>query len=507
MPFPETGNAPPGSPPDSSAISPGISPADSPAISQAAPAILPALRESLREGGGGAPDTALLARFLEAILVFPPGTPVSCALADGMITEIDERLSVQVSAILHHERFRSLEISWRSLEFLVKRVDFRQNILIRYLSVSRNDLLADLDDAPDILLSGFYRHVYTAEYGQFGGQPVGAIIANYEFSARAPDIRLLSAAASVAAMAHAPFIAGAGKAFFTSGGWENFAALTDLRTLFEMPQYAPWRAFREAEDARYAVLTLPRFLLRLPYDPENYSARFAFTENRDSTDDLCWGNAAFALADRLADSFARYRWCVNIIGTEGGVVKRLPLYTMRAHIAEERIPVEVLISERREFELAEEGFAALAIRKGMDDALFFSANSCQRGKSFDDAAGAPGDSQAAINYKLSIQLPYMMIMNRLAHYLKVLQRENVGVWKTRLVLEAELNKWINQYVTEMDNPDPSTRSRRPLRMAAVHVEDMPNNPSWYRITILARPHFKFMGANFTLSLTGKLDRE
>ncbi|GHU06070.1 type VI secretion protein [Betaproteobacteria bacterium] len=473
-------------------------------MSACEPDILPALQETLRASGKAVPDVATLGCFLRALLVFPAGTPISCALADGMIAEIDERLSEQLSLVLHHERFRSLETSWRSLQFLIERVDFRQNIVIQYLSVSRDDLLADLDDAPEVILSGFYHHVYTAEYGQFGGQPVGAIVANYEFSASAPDIRLLTAAAAVAAMAHAPFLAGAGKNFFLIDSWEQFAALEDFRTLFSMPYYARWRGFRDSEDARYAVLTLPCFLLRLPYTPENHAGNFAFRESRDATDHLCWGNASFALAERLADSFAKYRWCANIIGVEGGVVQRLPLYTMSAYIAEERIPTQVLISEQREFDLAEEGFVALAMRKGMDDALFFSANSCQRGKTFGNASG---DHAADINYKLSSQLPYMMVMNRLAHYLKVLQRENVGAWKTRLVLEQELNKWINQYVTEMDNPDPSTRSRRPLRMAEVKVDDISDNPSWYRITIRARPHFKFMGANFTLSLTGKLDRE
>jgi type VI secretion system protein ImpC len=467
-------------------------------------AILPTLRETLRASGNAVPDEDILARFVEALLVFPPGTPISCALADSMIAEIDERLSEQLSVILHHARFRALETSWRSLEFLIDRIDFQQNILLQYLSISRDDLLNDLDDAPEITLSGFYRHVYTAEYGQFGGQPVGAIIANYEFGAHAQDTRLLSAIAAVAAMSHAPFITGVSKRFFLIDNWEDFSILEDLRTLFSIQHYASWHTFRESEDARYVVLTLPRFLLRLPYTPENYAGHFAFTENKDAVDDFCWGNAAFALADRLADSFAKYRWCVNIIGAEGGVVKHLPLYTMRAYIAEERIPTQALISERREFELAEEGFAALAMRKGMDDALFFSANSCQKSRIFEDASG---DHEIDINYKLSTQLPYMMIMNRLAHYIKVLQRENVGAWRTRSVLEDELNKWINQYVTEMDNPDPSTRSRRPLRMAEVQVSDVLDNPSWYRITIRARPHFKFMGANFTLSLTGKLDRE
>ncbi|MDR1890488.1 MAG: type VI secretion system contractile sheath large subunit [Zoogloeaceae bacterium] len=466
--------------------------------------ILPALQETLRTSGNTVPDAATLGCFLQALLVFPAGTPISCALADGMIAEIDERISEQLSQVLHHERFRALETSWRSLQFLVLRVNFHQNIIIQYLDISKDDLLADLDDAPEIVLSGLYRHVYTSEYGQFGGQPVAAIVANYEFSASAPDIRLLTAASAVAAMAHAPFLAGVEKNFFLIDSWQQFPALEDFRTLFSMPHYVRWQRFRESEDARYAVLTLPGFLLRLPYTPENYAGSFSFRENRDSIDDLCWGNAAFALAERLADSFAKYRWCANIIGAEGGVVQSLPLYTMSAHIAEQRIPTQVLISEQREFELAEEGFVALAMRKGLNDALFFSANSCHKGKNFDNVSD---DYAAEISYKLSSQLPYMMVMNRLAHYLKVLQRENVGAWKSQLVLEEELNKWINQYVTEMDNPDPSTRSRRPLRMAEVKVDDMPDNPRWYRITIRARPHFKFMGANFTLSLTGKLDRE
>ena len=36
--------------------------------------------------------------------------------------------------------------------------------------------------------------------------------------------------------------------------------------------------------------------------------------------------------------------------------------------------------------------------------------------------------EAETNYKLGTQLPYMMIVNRLAHYIKVLQREQIGSW-------------------------------------------------------------------------------
>ncbi|MGK9617044.1 type VI secretion system contractile sheath large subunit, partial [Salmonella enterica subsp. enterica] len=89
------------------------------------------------------------------------------------------------------------------------------------------------------------------------------------------------------------------------------------------------------------------------------------------------------------------------------------------------------------------GFIALTMRKGSDNAAFFSASSVQKPKRF----GISAEGKAAeLNYRLGTQLPYMMIVNRLAHYLKVLQREQLGSWKERTDLELELNKWIRQYV-------------------------------------------------------------
>ena len=182
----------------------------------------------------------------------------------------------------------------------------------------------------------------------------------------------------------------------------------------------------------------------------------------------------------------------------------LPLHQYEAMGAvQTKIPTEILISERREFELAEEGFIGLTMRKGSDNAAFFSANSVQKPKSFGISAEG---KEAETNYKLGLQLPYLFIVNRMAHYLKVMQRENIGSWKERVDLERELNNWIRQYVADMDNPLPGVRSRRPLRQAEVTVEDVEGEPGWYRVGLKVRPHFKYMGAFFTLSLVGKLDK-
>jgi type VI secretion system protein ImpC len=432
---------------------------------------------------------------------------VSPLLIDEMIASLDNKLCQQVDAILHDSSFQEMESAWRSLKFLVDRTDFRENNRIEMLNVSKEKLLEDFEDAADITRSGLYKAVYTTEYGQFGGEPFGSIIGNYAFGPGNQDIKLLQSIASVAAMAHTPFIASAGPQFFGVDSFSSIPNLKDLNAIFEGPQFTKWKAFRESEDARFVGLTLPHFLLRTPYgDTTTPTKTFRYNENvSGSNDNFLWGNAAFAFASRLSDSFAKYRWCANVIGPQGGgTVSDLPIYNYEAMgEIQTKIPTEVLISERREFELAEQGFIALTMRKNTDNAAFFSANSCQKPKFFgNDKEG----KDAELNFKLGTQLPYIFVVSRLAHYVKVIQRENIGTWKERGDLESELNTWIRQYVADMDSPAPGVRSRRPLRQAEINVHDVAGDPGWYRVSLKVRPHFKYMGASFTLSLVGKLDK-
>lgn len=433
---------------------------------------------------------------------------ITASLADDMIAELDKKLCRQVDEILHHPDFQRLESAWRSLKFLVDRTNFRENIKIEIMNVSKDDLLSDFEDSPEVTKSGLYKNCYTAEFGQFGGQPYGALIANYEFGPGSSDVKLLQYCASVSSMSHAPFIAAAGPQFFGLEDFNKLPDLKDLSSIFEMPQYTKWNGFRESEDARNVGLVLPHFLLRTPYGNNTTpSKKFNYEEDVSSGHhNFLWGNAAFAFASRLTGSFADYRWCANIIGPQGGgTVGDLPIYNFEAMgEIQTKIPTEVLISERREFELAEQGFIGLAMRKNSDNAAFFSANSCQKPKFFGNTKEG---KEAETNYKLGTQLPYIFVVSRLAHYIKVLQRENIGTWKERADLEGELNNWVRQYVADMDAPGPEVRSRRPLRMAQINVEDVEGDPGWYRVSMLVRPHFKYMGASFTLSLVGKLDKK
>lgn len=433
--------------------------------------------------------------------------PINKALVDKMLVELDRKISAQMDEVLHDHSFQQMESAWRGLKLFIDRTDFRENNKVELLHATKDELLEDFEFAPEATQSGLYKHVYSAGYGQFGGEPTGAIICNFAFTPSTNDIKLMQYLGALGAMSHAPVISSVGPEFFGIESFEELPNIKDIKAIFESPQFTKWRALRESEDARYLGLTAPRFLLRVPYDAiDNPIKSFNYSENvSESHEHYLWGNTAFAFATRLTDSFAKYRWCPNIIGPQsGGTVEDLPVHVFESMGAlQSKIPTEVLITDRKEFELAEEGFIALTMRKGSDNAAFFSANSIQKAKVFPNTKEGRA---AETNYKLGTQLPYMMIINRLAHYVKVLQREQIGAWKERQDLERELNSWIKQYVADQENPPADVRSRRPLRSAKIEVMDVEGNPGWYQVTLSVRPHFKYMGANFELSLVGRLDQ-
>jgi type VI secretion system protein ImpC len=428
------------------------------------------------------------------------------AALNAQIAAIDARLSAQLNEILHHPRFQRLESLWRSLKYLIDRVDFRENIKVQLLTISKEDLFDDFDDSPDVMSSGMYKRVYSHVYGAADGEPIGLIVGDYEFGAGPRDVALLQKIASVAAMAHAPFIAAASPSMFGLDGWAALPALEDIKGLFQGPQYARWRSFCEGDDARYVGLTLPRVRLRLRYGADTVPVTsFAFEEQGVGGRDCdLWGNAAVAFATCVADSFAKYRWCPNIVGPHAdGAVQDLP---MPPHNAggelQMTLPVECQLTERREYELSEEGFIGLRYFRPVERPCFFSANSVQTPRPFRERPEAP----AAQRDRMGAQLPYLFMLTRCAHYLKVIARANIGTWMERSAIERGLNEWIRDQVADIDHPEPRRRKQTLIRKAAIKVEDVEGQPGWYRMKLELRPNFNYMGAKFDLSLVGKVDK-
>lgn len=435
------------------------------------------------------------------------GTALDRFTVDLLIADIDRRIAKQIDEILHHPRFQSLESAWRTLRYMVDQFDFRENVRLEILSVSKEELLEDFEDSPEVVRSGLYHHIYTKEFGVYGGHPYAMVSCQYEFGPGIQDLDLLRNVAAVSAMAHTIFIGNASQEFF---GIENLSELSDvpnISSIFDTPQFAKWRAFRSTEDARYVGLCLPRFLVRQPYRQSMLQPRaIEYEERAKSHEDYLWGPASAALATRVADSFARYRWAPNIIGPDaGGTVQGLTVSDYDAlRGIQPKIVTEVALSNQRELELAELGFIGMVARRVDDTACFFSANSVQVPKHY---SVTEGGQNASTNYRLATQLPYMFIICRLAHYLKVIQRQNLGLDLTRSDMERELNLWLRQYVSDMEDPRPEIRQERPLRSAKATVHSVVGETGWFLCNLYIRPHFKYMGANFTLSLVGKLDLE
>jgi len=148
-------------------------------------------------------------------------------LIDHHIAELDYQISRQLDAVMHSEEFQAVESLWCGVKSLVDKTDFRQNVKIELLDMSKEDLRQDFEDSPEIIQSGLYKHTYIDEYDTPGGEPIAALISAYEFDASAQDVALLRNISKVSAAAHMPFIGSAGTKFFLKDSMEEVAAIKD----------------------------------------------------------------------------------------------------------------------------------------------------------------------------------------------------------------------------------------------------------------------------------------
>ncbi len=428
---------------------------------------------------------------------------------EGMIAALDKKLTEQVNRIIHHEDFQKLESAWRGLHYLVNNTETDEQLKIRVLNVSKQDLGKTLkrfkgtawDQSP------LFKKLYEEEYGQFGGEPYGALVGDYHFDHTPPDVELLTEMAKVAAAAHAPFITGASPTVMQMESWQELANPRDLTKIFGTPEYAAWRSLRESDDARYLAMCMPRFLARLPYGAKtNPIDEFDFEEDTADADHnkYSWSNAAYAMAVNVNRSFKEYGWCSRIRGIEsGGAVENLPTHSFPSDDGgvDIKCPTEIAISDRREAELSKNGFLAMIHRKNSDFAAFISGQSLQKPHEYDDA-------DATANAALAARLPYLFACNRFAHYLKCIVRDKIGSFRSRESMENWLNEWILNYVDgDPQNSSEEVKARRPLAAATVEVEEVEGQPGYYQSRFFLKPHYQLEGLTVSLRLVSKLPSE
>jgi len=425
------------------------------------------------------------------------------AMIETRIAQIDELLSAQLNEILHHDDFQKMEGTWRGFWYLVYNTETSTQLKIRVLSITKAELLTDLEKAIEFDQSQLFRKVYEEEYGTFGGNPYSVLLGDFEFGRHPQDMALLEKISEVAAAAHAPFISAASAALFDMDSFTQLGNPRDLAKLFESTELIKWTSFRKSEDSRYVSLVLPHILLRLPYGPDTKPVEsFNYVEDVDGVDHskYLWGNATWALGQRITNAFALYSWTAAIRGVEGGgLVQGLPTHTFKTDEGDIALkcPTEIAITDRRENELNKLGFISLCHCKGTDYAAFFGGQTTQKPKVYDT-------DQANANARTSAILPYILAASRFAHYLKVICRDKIGSFQTAGTLSDYLNRWIGNYVLGMDDAQQSVKAKYPLREARIDVSEIPGKPGAYRAVAFLRPHYQLEELSTSIRLVAEL---
>lgn len=370
------------------------------------------------------------------------------------------------------ERTDAVESAWRSLQFLVSRVNPHPLLKIKFIDVDKEELAKDLCNAPHPVQSLLSRQFDLAQ--TVDSEPFGLLIGNYSFSAEPEDVRLLNAIGEFAACWLAPFIAEAGPAMF---GVEDFEALRYVRSLdkiFQDEPYSAWRSFRKSDGSRFVYLTLPRMLVR----------------EQERGDGLLWGPAGFGLGLCIANAFSKYGWCAAFRGVEGGgLIDNVPTTSITKFGKELPVGVEAIMSERAEMELSVQGFILLNPSVGSPRSVFFAASSCHQPKVYLSA-----DANAAS--RLSNQLQYVLTGCRFLHYLGAVIDSAGSV--TRQACENLLNSWIAQYCLTDDDASLEEQTARPLREGRIEVSETPERPGVYRVVAHLRPRFQLDDITFPL---------
>ncbi|MFC0206662.1 type VI secretion system contractile sheath large subunit [Novosphingobium soli] len=426
------------------------------------------------------------------------------------IAKIDAQISEQLAAIMHADKFKQIEGTWRGLNYLVKNSEISTTLKVQLFNATKKEIANDLAKATDFDQSTLYKKVYEEQFGMAGGTPFGALVGDYYFSKHPDDVELLTNISSVAASGFTPFISAADANVFGMDSYKELSKPMDLKQLFETADYTKWNSFRQSEDSRFVTLTMPRVLARLPYgrDTKKVDA-FEYEEApRDENgapkamdhDDYCWMNASYALAARMTDAFAQYGWCTAIRGAEGGgKVSNLPTHVFQSDDGDldTQCPTEIGITDRREKELSDLGFLPLCHYKNTDYSVFFGAQTTQNPKKYDRP-------EATANAAISARLPYIMATSRFAHYLKVMARDKIGSFMEASDCETWLNRWIMNYVDATEGAGQEARAKYPLREARVEVKEVPGAPGSYSAVAHLRPWLQFEELTTSMRLVARI---
>jgi type VI secretion system protein ImpD/type VI secretion system protein ImpC len=449
---------------------------------------------------------------------FGPGTalrlaadPDGCRAAiDRDIAALDVLIGAQLDAILHHQRVRRFEGSWRGLAWLVGGLDPTSRVKVKVLNMPWPELCRDLERAIEFDQSQLFRKVYEVEFGMPGGEPYGLLVVDHEIrhrpSAGAPtdDVTALTQLSGIAAAAFVPTVLGASPALLQVEEFADLAMAVDISDPFRTEEFRRWRSLSSRPDMRFIGITLPRVLARPPWQDDPARADpFRYAEYAPDITSRVWMTAGYSFAAIVARAFVNHAWPADVRGSEtdfigAGLVTDLPIEPFRTdpdHVWI-RFPLDLVLSDRLEAALVEAGLMPLSALPYSKEAVFSAVRSLQAPASYIGRTAAAANANA----RLSAQLNSMLCVSRFAHYVKIMGREMVGSFKTAEEIESRLQRWLTGYVNANLAAGPESRARFPLVAGRVSVQELPGRPGVFGCTMHLQPHFQLddVAATFRL---------
>jgi type VI secretion system protein ImpC len=421
------------------------------------------------------------------------------------IAKIDELINTQVNIILNDENFRKIENSWLQLDEIAKH-DY-SNVKIAILDATKEDLQNDLErNIFDISSSEIFKKVYVSEYDQYGGEPYGLLSSLYEFSNTSDDIKWLTAIGMIAEASHAPFVAALDTDFFGVSSPDEIMHIKDFESLLEHPRYRAWNELRNTDQATYLGLTYGKFILRAPYHPVNNpvgdQTMKSFTEITygDEQPTYQWGKGSVLFLKNAIRSYGETGWLSYVRGpSNGGLIRSLVApYVEQDGMMEQRPPLDITLPDSMELSLSKVGILPLIHEKGTSNACFFSSGSIKKVEVYTDYL-------ASANSAMVANLSYTMCISRIAQYIKCVLRDRIGSVVSKEDICAQINSWINQYVTTVTQPSPVEMCKYPFRMAEVSIANIPGRVGWYKCSISILPHIQFEGMETIMKIDANLE--
>lgn len=403
-----------------------------------------------------------------------------CALIGQWIHLIDRRCSTQLQQVLNHPQFCALEARWRSLQHLTALVSRSGRVVIRLLDLAWAPLARDLNTAFEIRHTLLYRLLYQRELNTAGGTPFGLLLVDHPLvftgSDEYDELYTATRLAELGEVSLCPVIMGTDPKF-TGDDLHWFTADRErIARILSSDDYRLWEKLRCHESARFLYLTLPRFLVRYPHTAPRCG--FVYQPDNPEGGEL-WGNAAWLLVMNVIREFERISWfgflrSYDDNATQGAIIAPL---TGGDSCTPPVIITETDLACEQDSFWGEQGLTACTSLYLSGQYGFFSHHSVWQ--------------PPAPHWRQLTMLQTNLMACRFAHAIKAQIRDKIGSFETLAACQQSVERWLKQYVSDVDYGEEAIMADYPLRQAGVEMSADVADPTRYRCRICLQPQYQY----------------